>query len=205
MPDTDYIAASHDPDNVKLIKDYALFLLKKGTLQESEKPKGKTWTPPSTVKPVGYNSEDGATLHPEAGDTNDFKGHNGAIVLSETSGGYWTLKLAGIECKKSMAEAYFGVEADANGGVHVNDAANSQAWEVVLAALDQKGRPLVFYAPDAQISEREDVALNHTNLLQMGATFKLRKPKGAPMFSLWGLVEDVTAAPPQGGGGTPGH
>ena len=82
MPDTSYITSGNNADLVKLIKDYALFLFKDG--EEFAMPADTAWQPPEGKKPVGYNSEDGATLHPEPGDTTDIKAHNGDIVVSET-------------------------------------------------------------------------------------------------------------------------
>lgn len=106
--DNSYISSGNNADLVKVIKQYALFLVKKG--ETFAKPTSENWTP-GELKPIGYSSEDGAVIHPEPGDETEIKGHNGDTVYSETDGGYWTIQCAGIECRKSIAEAYFGVEA----------------------------------------------------------------------------------------------
>ncbi|MCF2705814.1 hypothetical protein I6E29_00805 [Arcanobacterium haemolyticum] len=188
---TDYISASNNADNVKLIKQYALFLFKEGEL--TAEPTSADWTPPTGVKPIGYSTEDGAVLHPEAGEETELKGHNGDVTISESSGGYWTLQLAGIECKKSIAEAYFGVEAGTNGDIHVDDASNPFRGSLVLAALDQKGRPMVLHAPKVAVGERDDLTLSYTEQLSMSVTFRMQKPAGGHMFSLYGFIENETA------------
>lgn len=95
--DTSYITSGNRADLVKLIKDYALFLWKLDDPNIPAMPDSETWTPPEGKKPVGYNSEDGAVLHPEPGDETEIKGHNGDIVVSEQEPGYWTLQIPGIE------------------------------------------------------------------------------------------------------------
>ena len=90
MADNNYITSGNNADLASLIKDYALFLFKKGETYTF--PTSEQWTPPTGKGPVGYNSEDGSTLHPEPGDTTEIKGHNGDAVVSETEPGYWTVQ-----------------------------------------------------------------------------------------------------------------
>lgn len=92
--DYGYVSSGNTAGNVRLIKNYALFLFPKGD-STFVAPTGVAWTPPASKKPIGYSTEDGAVLHPEPGDSTDYKAHNGDIVLSDTDPGYWTLQLAG--------------------------------------------------------------------------------------------------------------
>lgn len=192
-----FMSESNNADNVKVIKQYALFLFPEGTLTGANVPSNKEWKPPTNEKPIGYSTEDGAVLHPENGEETEIKGHNGDVVISDTSGGYWTLQLAGIECKKQIAQAYFGVTVDSDGSIHADNASNTANWTLVLAALDQKGRPIVLYAPSVTIGEREDMNLKYTEQISMGITFKMRKKKGEHMFSLFGFIEEETPSAPK--------
>lgn len=88
--DYGYVSNGNNSGNVRLIKNYALFLFPKGD-STFVAPTGVNWTPPASKKPIGYSTEDGAVLHPEPGDSTDYKAHNGDIVLSDTDPGYWTL------------------------------------------------------------------------------------------------------------------
>lgn len=190
VTDTDYsyISGENDSANVKLIKNYALFLFKEG--EDFTPPTGVDWTPPANKKPIGYSSEDGAVLHPEPGDTTDYKGHNGDIVVSETEPGYWTLQLAGIEARKDVIEAYFDVDLEADGGISITGAGLTKQWGLVLAALDQSDRPLVLYATNAKVSERDDVSMKNGELMQFSITFKLLKGSNNEQFHAWGFAAE---------------
>lgn len=187
MADTSYISSGNNAELVKLIKDYALYLfpLAEGapTLPTSEQ-----WTPPTGAKPVGYNSEDGAVLHPEPGDTTEIKAHNGDVVVSESDPGYWTLQIPGIECRRSIAEAYFGVTADEKGAFHVKDATSNIQYAWVLAAIDQYGNPIVLCGGKAQVSDRDDMTLGSTDVLTFNVTLKMFKGADGYQFHCYGLL-----------------
>lgn len=183
--DNSYISSGNNADLVKVIKQYVLFLVKKG--ETFAKPTSENWTP-GELKPIGYSSEDGAVIHPEPGDETEIKGHNGDTVYSETDGGYWTIQCAGIECRKSIAEAYFGVEADTKGGFHVKDATTPIEYQIVLAGLDQFDNPVLFLAEKAKVSDRDDMTLVSSDVLQFNCTFKLLKASDGYMFHVWGLL-----------------
>lgn len=187
-PDTSYITSGNNADLVKLIKDYALFLFKDG--EEFTMPADTAWQPPEGKKPVGYNSEDGATLHPEPGDTTDIKAHNGDIVVSETEPGYWTLQIPGIECKRDMAEAYFGVAADDHGAFHVRDATTNQRYGFVLAALDQYANPIIVCGGKAKVSDRDDLTLTNTDTIKFTVTLQMAKASDGYQFHAYGLLSD---------------
>lgn len=194
-PDYSYTSASNDSANVRVIKQYALFLFKT-TDKDTTLPTNTSWTAPSGVKPIGYSTEDGAVLHPEAGDDTEIKGHNGDVIYAESTGGYWTLQLAGVECKRSVAEAYFGVAVGSDGAIHLDDASTGgTTYNVVLAALDAKGRPLIVVLHDATVSERDDIAITYTDAIQLNMTFKGKKATGAEghMLDLYGFAVDDAA------------
>lgn len=188
MPDTDtsYMTSGNNASLVRLIKQYALFLYAPD--ETYTVPTGTDWTP-AEKKPIGYSSEDGAVLHPEPGDDTEINAHNGDVVISENSGGYWTLQLAGIEARKEVVEAYFGVTVDeTTGAIHVPDASTSQKWSLVLAALDQNGHPIVLSAEVAQVSDRDDVTLVSSDVMQFNLTLKFFKAKSGFMFDAYGMV-----------------
>lgn len=186
----DYMSNGNNTANVRVIKQYALFLFKASDSSVTL-PTSKDWTPPVDAKPVGYSTEDGAVLHPEPGDETEIKGHNGDVIYSEASGGYWTLQLAGVECKKDIASAYFGVAAATDGSLKLDSAATAGEYNVVLAALDQHGDPLVVVLRNASVSDRDDVTLTYTDAVQLNLTFKGKKPAGGHMLEVYGLVKDA--------------
>ena len=186
--DTSYITSGNRADLVKLIKDYALFLWKLDDPNIPEMPDSEKWTPPEGKKPVGYNSEDGAVLHPEPGDETEIKGHNGDIVVSEQEPGYWTLQIPGIECRQDIAEAYFGVKADTDGNFHVRDAATNIEYMAVLACLDQYGNPIVLPIGKCKVSDRDDMTLVSTEVVTFNVTFKMFKAADGYMFHVYGLL-----------------
>ena len=77
--DYGYVSNGNTAGNVRLIKNYALFLFPKGD-STFVAPTGVNWTPPSNKKPIGYSTEDGAVLHPEPGDSTDYKAHNLSLI-----------------------------------------------------------------------------------------------------------------------------
>lgn len=204
--DTSYITSGNNAQLVKLIKDYALFLWPLSDPNLPAMPDSETWTPPAGKRPVGYNSEDGAVLHPEPGDTTEIKAHNGDVVISETDPGYWTLQIPGIECRKDIAEAYFGVEADDKGAFHVKDAATNIEYMAVLACLDQYGNPIVLPIGRCKVSDRDDITLVSTDVVTFNVTLRMFKAADGYMFHVYGLlaaeraglattVESLTATP----------
>lgn len=196
MPDIDtsYMSSGNNAQLVRLIKQYALFLYHFG--EAYQVPTSTDWTP-GDKKPIGYSSEDGAVLHPEAGDDTEINAHNGDVVISENSGGYWTLQLAGIEARKEVVEAYFGVTVGDDGAIHVKDASTSQKWSLVLAALDQNDHPIVLSAESAQVSDRDDVTLVSSDVMQFNLTFKFFKAKSGFMFDAFGMVLSDAASTTQ--------
>lgn len=181
------IAASYDAKLVRPIKDYAIFLIPAskftGTL-----PSSTEWTNPDNLKPVGYNSEDGATLHPEPGDTKEIIAHNGDVARSTTKPGYWTIKFAGIECRKTIAEAYFGVTADDKGAFHVADAATHTEYVLIVVGIDIDDNPIVITAGRAQVSDREDMEFKNDEAITFSLTMKLFKAEDGQQFHLYGLL-----------------
>jgi uncharacterized protein YjdB len=187
--DTTITSSGNNADLVRQIKQYALFLYAAG--EDFTMPTSLEWTP-GAKKSIGYSSEDGVVIHPEPGDDTEIKAHNGDVVISENSGGYWTLQLAGIESRKEVVEAYFGVKVSEDGGIHVTDASTPQKWGLVLVALDQNDQMIVIGAEKAQVSDRDDMTLSTANELQYNMTFKFFKGKDGNMFNAYGMVLDET-------------
>ncbi len=174
----------------QVLKNYALFLFAKGDSAFVE-PTGLEWTPPSGKKPIGYSTEDGAVLHPEPGDSTDYKAHNGDIVLSDTDPGFWTLQLAGMEGRKDVISAYFDVDVDSDGGICIKGAGLKKEWILVLVALDQQDRPFLLYGTNTKVSDRGDVSLKSSEIMSFDMTFKLLKGANGEQFHAWGLVTET--------------
>ena len=135
-------------------------------------------------------SEDGAVLHPEPGDSTDYKAHNGDIVLSDTDPGYWTLQLAAMEGRKDVVSAYFDVDVDSDGGISIKGAGLKKEWILVLVALDQQDRPFLLYGTNAKVSDRDDVSLKSSEIMNFSMTFKMLKGTNGEQFHAWGLVTE---------------
>lgn len=187
--DYGYVSSGNTAGNVRLIKNYALFLFPKGD-STFVAPTGVAWTPPVSKKPIGYSTEDGAVLHPEPGDSTDYKAHNGDIVLSDTDPGYWTLQLAAMEGRKDVVSAYFDVDVDSDGGISIKGAGLKKEWILVLVALDQQDRPFLLYGTNAKVSDRDDVSLKSSEIMNFSMTFKMLKGTNGEQFHAWGLVID---------------
>ena len=183
------MSSGNTAGNVRLIKNYALFLFPKGD-STFVAPTGVNWTPPASKKPIGYSTEDGAVLHPEPGDSTDYKAHNGDIVLSDTDPGYWTLQLAAMEGRKDVVSAYFDVDVDSDGGISIKGAGLKKEWILVLVALDQQDRPFLLYGTNAKVSDRDDVSLKSSEIMNFSMTFKMLKGTNGEQFHAWGLVTE---------------
>lgn len=187
--DYGYVSNGNNSGNVRLIKNYALFLFPKDD-STFVAPTGVNWTPPASKKPIGYSTEDGAVLHPEPGDSTDYKAHNGDIVLSDTDPGYWTLQLAAMEGRKDVVSAYFDVDVEADDGISIKGAGLKKEWTLVLVALDQQDRPFLLYGTNAKVSDRDDVSLKSSEIMNFSMTFKMLKGDNGEQFHAWGLVTD---------------
>ena len=171
--DYGYVSSGNDAGNTRLIKNYALFLFPKGdgTFQA---PTGVKWAPPAGKKPIGYSTEDGAVLHPEPGDSTDYKGHNGDM-----------------EGRKDVISAYFDVDVSSDGGIGIKGAGLTKEWILVLVALDQKDRPFLLYGTNAKISDRGDVSLKSSEIMSFDMTFKMLKGSNGEQFHAWGLITET--------------
>lgn len=191
--DTDYIKSGNNAEFVRLIKEAAIFRYETTDTIDSL---GPNWKPASGKKPFGYFSEDGIVLHPESGDSDDFKGHNGDVVVSMASGGYWTAQFSALEAKKDVVETYFDAKVAADGSVTVSGTDVSGYAQYVIVGMTQSGNVILLHVPKAQISERDDITWTVSDLLQFNMTLRMYKgPETAPyMFKAWGLAEDIAAA-----------
>lgn len=189
---TDYISNGNNSDFVNLIKEGAVFQFDVG---QDIGTLGTNWTPPDGTKPFGYYSEDGITFHPESGDTNDFTAHNGDVVLSWGSGGYWTIAFNGLESKKTVVETYFDTEQSADGGLIIASTECAKTRQYVIAGLTQDGEVMLIHVPKAKVGEREDFVWKSTELVSYGMTLRTFKDVTATPyhFKVFGFEQDITA------------
>ena len=157
--DYGYVSNGNTAGNVRLIKNYALFLFPKGD-STFVAPTGVNWTPPSN------------------------------IVLSDKDPGYWTLQLAAMEGRKDVVSAYFDVDVESDGGISIKGAGLKKEWILVLVALDQQDRPFLLYGTNAKVSDRDDVSLKSSEIMNFSMTFKMLKGTNGEQFHAWGLVTE---------------
>lgn len=177
------ISKSHSAANVRVIKDFAVFLLTDTT----NLPTGTSWTPPSGVTPVGWATDKGLTLSLKAGSTADIKGHDGGVVKSLTAPGNFTLKIPAMESRKSVAAAYFGVTVE-DGVIKSNGEAGG-TYQVVVAGIDEDGKPVVIVLRDATVTDRDDITLVGGSAIVMGITLTAHTPSdGGTQLAVYGLT-----------------
>lgn len=187
MPKPSYVDTTNDAALARLVKTGAIFIREAGTL---DIPTSASWVPQSIASIIGYYSDDGFTLTPNAGDTTELTGHNGDPIVAESAPGFWTLAFAGLEGNETTVETYFDVEVAPDGSITVTTAAANKRYDIVTVGVDQLERPIVVHYPNVQISEREGVTFNRTTLLALGMTFRtFRGGSAAPyLLKAWGLV-----------------
>lgn len=190
----EFVGNGNNADMVSLIKEAAIF--KYDVDADDVGTLGPEWKPGSGKQPLGYFSEDGITIHPEAGDDNDFTAHNGDTVVSMTSGGYWTFQFAALEGKKEVIETYFDTTVQSDGSITVDTSDIKKYAQYVIAGLTQTEKLILLHIPKAKVSERDDIAWTISDLQNFNMT--LRAFKGgttAPyLFKAWGFAQDVPAA-----------
>lgn len=86
---------------------------------------------------------------------------------------------------------------DKDGGIHVKDASTSKTMSMVIAGIDQKERPIVIHAEKIKVSDRDDIALKSTDLLQYNMTLKTFKGSDGYQWNAWGMVVESTASDSQ--------
>lgn len=184
--DYEYTSMSNNKERVRSIKQAAIFF------DVATLPTSTDWKPGENEKPLGYLSEDGITLHPEAGDSDEIKGHNGDTIYNEATGGNWTLQLSAVESSKTAAALYFGVTPGDDGTITLDDATVKGTHTVVLAGLDQKGKPIIVVGYQATVSDRDDITFKAGELVQFNITLSLAKAAGGHMLSIFGAFDPET-------------
>ena len=116
------------------------------------------------------------------------------MVYSETDPGYWTFQFSALEGKKSVVELYTNSTVDKDGGIHVKDASTSKTMSMVIAGIDQKERPIVIHAEKIKVSDRDDITLKSTDLLQYNMTLKTFKGSDGYQWHAWGMVVEPSAS-----------
>ena len=186
--DYGYVSSGNTAGNVRLIKNYALFLFPKGD-STFVAPTGVAWTPPASKKPIGYSTEDAPYCIRNRA-TAPTTRPTTATSCCPTRIRYWTLQLAAMEGRKDVVSAYFDVDVDSDGGISIKGAGLKKEWILVLVALDQQDRPFLLYGTNAKVSDRDDVSLKSSEIMNFSMTFKMLKGTNGEQFHAWGLVTE---------------
>ncbi|RSX53027.1 hypothetical protein [Bifidobacterium samirii] len=171
-------AAGNNADLVKLIKEAAIYQYDVA----EDISFSASWTPGKDKLPFGYMSEDGITIHPEAGDSNDFTAHNGDTPVTWNSGGYWTIQFVGLEDKDLVVETYFDTSKAEDGSLTISSAECNTYHQYVVAGLTQTEDLILLHLPKAKVNEREDMTWNISNLMNFGMTLRAYKTAKHPYF-----------------------
>lgn len=126
---------------------------------------------------IGYYSEDGYSLTPNAPGTTDLNAHNGDIVKTTTEdNGSWNLQFGPIETKQIIVETYFDSTVNlATGSIEVSSAAVNTDRAIIAVALTDDGQRVVKHFPKVRVTDREGLTFNRSTLLMYGMTFKTYK------------------------------
>ena len=124
---------------------------------------------------LGYYSEDGYTLAPEPGDTNEFRAHNSDIVDDTVDEGFWTFQVAGLETRENIVNAYFETTVDSDGHYAVTTSATNKRYNLVSVGKSKNGGVIVTEFPFVKINEREGITFNRSTLVAYGMTFRAYK------------------------------
>ena len=82
------------------------------------------------------------------------------------------------------------VDLNALGGISIKGAGLKKEWILVLVALDQQDRPFLLYGTNAKVSDRDDVSLKSSEIMNFSMTFKMLKGTNGEQFHAWGLVTE---------------
>lgn len=201
MADTgiEFVGDGNNANLVNVIKEAAIFQYE---LTDSVGELGPDWRPADGKEPFGYFSEDGITIHPEAGDSNDFTAHNGDTVLSIESGGYWTVQFAALEAKKQVIETYFDTTTGADGSITISNSDITTYHQYVVAGLTQSEKLILLHIPKAKISERDDITWTISDLQNFNMTLRMFKGDGDTdyLFKAWGFAQDTDTDEDEGEG-----
>ena len=95
-----------------------------------------------------------------------------------------------MEGRKDVVSAYFDVDIATDGGISIKGAGLKKEWILVLVALDQRDRPFLLYGTNSKVSDRDDVSLKSSEIMNFSMTFKMLKGANGEQFHAWGLVTD---------------
>lgn len=173
------MANKNDASNVGIVPDGMLFLGPVGVTP----PTSSTTTPDPSMTQLGYYSEDGYTLTPNAGDTTDFNAHNGDIVDSEQEPGSWAAQFSAIESKKAVVEAYFDAVVNlATASITVSKASTTRFYSLIAIAIRKDGSQVLKFFPKVQVSDRDAITYNRSTLIGYGMTFRtFPDPSDSPL------------------------
>ena len=82
------------------------------------------------------------------------------------------------------------MDVESDGGISIKGAGLKKEWILVLVALDQQDRPFLLYGTNAKVSDRDDVSLKSSEIMNFSMTFKMLKGDKGEQFHAWGLVTE---------------
>lgn len=164
---------ANNADNTAIVPDGIIYFGAVG----APAPTSSAFVPGADYTEIGYYSEDGYQLTPNAPSTTDLVAHNGDTVQTTTDGnGSWALGFGPIETKQIIVESYFDATVDlSEGSVEVTKASVNTYRSIIAIALPEDGRRIVKHFPKVKVSDREPITFNRSTLLMYGMTFQTFK------------------------------
>lgn len=120
---------------------------------------------------VGYVSEDGVKITPSSDNVDVLAWPRGEIVRNMHSNGKVEITFKAYQKNADVSKLWFGKEKNAD-GAYVLDASHfGDGFQIYVRAIDtSKGKQELWVAPDAIVSARAEVTLNHKEVTALDFT-----------------------------------
>ena len=187
--DYGYVSNGNTAGNVRLIKNYALFLFPKGRQHFRRADRREL---DAAVQQEADRIQHRGRRRPAsgAGRQHRLQGAQRRHRPVRHGPGLLDAQLAAMEGRKDVVSAYFDVDVESDGGISIKGAGLKKEWILVLVALDQQDRPFLLYGTNAKVSDRDDVSLKSSEIMNFSMTFKMLKGTNGEQFHAWGLVTE---------------
>lgn len=125
---------------------------------------------------AGFTDEEGVTITHSADNTEVPAWPRGEIVKSANNNGKVELTVRLYQTKNMQnSKLYFGKEKNANGGYVLNAANFGDAFQVYVKGIDVQAKTQVLWvAPNAEVTSRGEIVINHTTVEAYDLTITCR-------------------------------
>lgn len=192
-------------ENIKMAIGGGLYWARKGTALPTDVPTEQNPLP-STFKRLGFCSADGISLDNSV-DTTEIPGWpNGTTVRTSTSNGKVDAAVEFYEQNTETGRLWYAKEREADGSYVMDASYFGEEFVLLVNTIDTVRRTQELYVfPNAQLSARGQITLNHTTVTGYNATITARYSDevGGEYKRFEGDWTPKSATPSNGGGTMP--